>query len=387
MARWDAPREAAPLLPAATAELERRGHRLDRIPTRAELRGRIEVRGDAASEQEADRLAEAALGHGRAVSSAASTASPGLEGPVDAGTERAIHAARGQGQPLVGSLRAPLEQALGLELGGVRVHLDERAHGLSRSLGARAFTVGQDLFFQRGEYNPATAEGRHVIAHEVAHVAQQSASGSSSLPLRRMPGKGSQGGQEALDKALEELQKKRNGAPLAKGIFDKVATTHNLDAVTLRDAYNRKNYDHPTHREKREKLQKEDETKKTPDWKLSTRVASVEELVTNNEISVAELMNVYMTSSDKNGGYSIRVRLNNMTGHVLHAHMTADHDVAQGPDPVHIKKTTGNTKEVASDSHPVPPELRALLLPPKETIKQAKESYDAAKLNNVSNEN
>src|SRR5690606_19011840 len=56
----------------------------------------------------------------------------------------------------------------------VRVHTGSEADGLARSVSARAFTTGHDIFFGAGEYSPDTAEGERVLAHEIAHTQQQS---------------------------------------------------------------------------------------------------------------------------------------------------------------------------------------------------------------------
>jgi len=72
-----------------------------------------------------------------------------------------------------GSVRAQMEPAFGANFGGVRVHSDSGADSLNRSLSARAFTTGQDIFFKQGEYNPGTSGGRELLAHELTHVVQQ----------------------------------------------------------------------------------------------------------------------------------------------------------------------------------------------------------------------
>lgn len=59
----------------------------------------------------------------------------------------------------------------------MRVHDDPSAQGLARSLSARAFTVGNDIFFDRGEYAPTTDAGRRLLAHELTHVVQQRSAG------------------------------------------------------------------------------------------------------------------------------------------------------------------------------------------------------------------
>jgi Domain of unknown function (DUF4157) len=55
----------------------------------------------------------------------------------------------------------------------VRVHTDSTADALARSVSARAFATGTDIFFAQGEYRPGTAAGDQLIAHEVAHTEQQ----------------------------------------------------------------------------------------------------------------------------------------------------------------------------------------------------------------------
>jgi hypothetical protein len=77
------------------------------------------------------------------------------------------------GQTLAGTLRARFEPLYGTSFSDVRVHDDEASHRAARELGARAFTVGQDVHFAGGEYRPADADGLHLLAHELAHTVQQ----------------------------------------------------------------------------------------------------------------------------------------------------------------------------------------------------------------------
>lgn len=96
-------------------------------------------------------------------------------GALDASTAGLIEAERGRGRALPAPVRREMEQAFGADFGGVRVHADARAGELNGKLGARAFTTGRDVFFGAGEYAPDTAEGRHVLAHELAHTVQEGA--------------------------------------------------------------------------------------------------------------------------------------------------------------------------------------------------------------------
>ena len=62
---------------------------------------------------------------------------------------------------------------MGADFGSVRVHTGSQADALNRSLSARAFTTGQDIFFKQGEYSPGSSSGRELLAHELTHVMQQ----------------------------------------------------------------------------------------------------------------------------------------------------------------------------------------------------------------------
>lgn len=94
-------------------------------------------------------------------------------GVVHPEIEAAITALRGSGRPLEPTTASRLGSALGDSFDDVRVHHDESSASLARSVSARAFTVGTDIFFGSGEYRPATDGGNKLLAHELAHVVQQ----------------------------------------------------------------------------------------------------------------------------------------------------------------------------------------------------------------------
>ncbi len=87
----------------------------------------------------------------------------------------------GGGRPLDAASRDFFESHLGHDLGRVRVHTDRAAARSADELGARAYTMGRDVVFGAGEYDPATASGRHLLAHELVHVVQQGAATPHSV--------------------------------------------------------------------------------------------------------------------------------------------------------------------------------------------------------------
>ncbi|MFO7567569.1 MAG: DUF4157 domain-containing protein [Enhygromyxa sp.] len=107
--------------------------------------------------------------------------------PVSAETGSRISALRGRGEPMPGSLRAFFEPRLGVELGSVRLHTDPEAAVTARQLGARAFTIGRDVVFGPGQYDPQSTAGRRLLAHELVHVRQQNQGLRSEQVIQRDP--------------------------------------------------------------------------------------------------------------------------------------------------------------------------------------------------------
>jgi Domain of unknown function (DUF4157) len=94
-------------------------------------------------------------------------------GEASSDLEASINQARGGGQALDSKLQKSMGQAMGADFSGVKIHTDSQADTLNRSIQARAFTTGQDLFFKKGEYDPGSRSGQELIAHELTHVVQQ----------------------------------------------------------------------------------------------------------------------------------------------------------------------------------------------------------------------
>ena len=98
---------------------------------------------------------------------------------------RAIRAQLGAGRSLEGSARSRMERAFGHDFSNVRIHSGARAASVSSNLNARAFTIGSDIAFGAGEYKPGTLVGDAILAHELAHVVQQSSSGPATSHKKR----------------------------------------------------------------------------------------------------------------------------------------------------------------------------------------------------------
>jgi hypothetical protein len=78
-----------------------------------------------------------------------------------------------RGRPLAAAIRAEMEARFGRDFGDVRVHTGKVAATSALAEGARAYTVGRDIVFGEGRYMPETGVGKRLLAHELAHVVQQ----------------------------------------------------------------------------------------------------------------------------------------------------------------------------------------------------------------------
>ncbi len=106
---------------------------------------------------------------------------PIITSPVEAAVQGVR---RGGGQPLDPVTRAFMEPRFGHDFGRVQVHTDARAANSARAVNALAYTVGHDVVFAAGQYQPRSGQGRRLLAHELSHVVQQSVDSPS---LQRQP--------------------------------------------------------------------------------------------------------------------------------------------------------------------------------------------------------
>ncbi len=109
--------------------------------------------------------------------------SPRRSAVPDAGVGRGVRNLHGRGQPLPPALRAYFEPRLGHDFAGVRIHTEPTAASLATSLNARAFTIGGDIAFAGGQYDPWSRNGLRLLAHELTHTVQQGAVTPLSEPV------------------------------------------------------------------------------------------------------------------------------------------------------------------------------------------------------------
>jgi len=117
-------------------------------------------------------------------------------GEASSNLESSIQSAKGNGHSLDPDIQLKMGQAMGADFSNVKIHTDSQSNQLNKSIQAKAFTTGQDIFFSQGEYNPDAQSGQELIAHELTHVMQQN-------------------GNSVQKKSLQKIQRKFNPAKVA----------------------------------------------------------------------------------------------------------------------------------------------------------------------------
>lgn len=114
-----------------------------------------------------------AVGEGQSgTTSDASSASPATIAPVDDPFGLHLVGQGGGAAPGAAAVDAAARAGFG-DISAARLHMGPEAHAIADSIGARAVTIGSDVHFAGGEYQPGTADGAALLGHELAHVAQQ----------------------------------------------------------------------------------------------------------------------------------------------------------------------------------------------------------------------
>ena len=108
-------------------------------------------------------------------------AAPGGERHADPHILDTLHSSSSSGSPLPRDMRSFMEPRFKADFSGVRIHTDQHAARLAAQLGARAFTVGRDIYFAKGEFRSDRAEGWELVAHELTHTLQQG--GATRAPV------------------------------------------------------------------------------------------------------------------------------------------------------------------------------------------------------------
>ena len=104
---------------------------------------------------------------------------------IDSTTSSQINQPPSDGNPLSEKDQSWYGSRFGADFSGVRIHTGPKAEELTQAIHAKAFTIGNDIFFGKGEYNPDTKDGKKLPAHELTHTIQQGKMGSGVKKVQR----------------------------------------------------------------------------------------------------------------------------------------------------------------------------------------------------------
>lgn len=136
-----------------------------------------------ASEIEADRIAEKVMRAtdfqppakplSESIAPPVQTKSDGSGNSIDSKLSNKITSSQGGGNSLDDGAKMFMESRFGADFSRVKIHTDSNAVQMNRELNAKAFTFGNDIYFNQEQYKPSSANGRYLLAHELTHVLQQ----------------------------------------------------------------------------------------------------------------------------------------------------------------------------------------------------------------------
>jgi len=147
---------------------------------------------------------------------------------LPAATTATLSRRRGRGQPLPEPIAQSMEVAIGADLTAVRIHTDTEAASLARSVQARAFTQGADIYFGEGTYSPHTPSGQRLLAHELAHTVQQDSGGSGGPVIGRAADPAEAAADRVADSVMQVLGR------MSTGSADPVAVHRTASPALLR---------------------------------------------------------------------------------------------------------------------------------------------------------
>ena len=98
-----------------------------------------------------------------------------------AATQSYIQSLDGKGQALPREAQYFFGKKMGCDFSNVKIHTGTEAEKSAKDINAKAYTTGNNIVFNKGQYNPVSAEGKKLLAHELTHVVQQRENNSDIL--------------------------------------------------------------------------------------------------------------------------------------------------------------------------------------------------------------
>jgi Domain of unknown function (DUF4157) len=112
-----------------------------------------------------------------------------------------INASKGNGNSMDSHTQTFMQSRFGADFSDVKLHTGGESTQMNRELNAKAFTVGNDIYFNEGQYNPNSGDGKHLLAHELTHTVQQNGQQRKDLSncIQRKPNILNEGAEKAVE--------------------------------------------------------------------------------------------------------------------------------------------------------------------------------------------
>jgi hypothetical protein len=145
--------------------------------------------------------------------------SPGTVAVTDAFSDQ-LNSTKGNGNMMDQDTKSFMESRFGADFSGIKIHTGNQAVQMSRDIEAKAFTTRNDIYFNQGQYEPNTYEGKHLLAHELTHAIQQ---GFSPGLVQRRPAR--------TDKDVEKCMKQKDHLLPSVGLVEEIHRETELESV------------------------------------------------------------------------------------------------------------------------------------------------------------
>jgi ankyrin repeat protein len=144
------------------------------------------------------------------------------------------HVLNSPGQPLDAATRTFFEPRFGHDFSRVRVHAGERAAESARSVNALAYTVGEDIVFRTGQFDPHSSTGQRVLAHELTHVVQNQSDDHQNISRKKPE---DDGGDARNPRAKQLLQAAEDGDSVTVERLTRGGLFHKGIEIDVTDEY------------------------------------------------------------------------------------------------------------------------------------------------------
>jgi len=131
-----------------------------------------------------------------------------------------INCSKGNGNVMDDGTRSFMESRFNSDFSGVKIHTGNESVQMNRDLQAKAFTTGNDIYFNEGQYQPNTSEGKYLLAHELTHTIQQ---GFTPGLVQRRPVR--------TDKDVEKCMKQADHLLPSVGLVEEIHRETELESV------------------------------------------------------------------------------------------------------------------------------------------------------------